>query len=69
MTVQVYNVAVNPFSHTGAHTEILKGRKEVYEKAKQKHPERWSRSTRDWSAHESVALNPMREKLENDKEK
>ncbi|MDQ0157627.1 hypothetical protein [Robertmurraya andreesenii] len=46
--------------------EILKKRKEVYELAKQKHPERWSRSTRDWSAHDSVALNPMKEKRETD---
>jgi hypothetical protein len=36
----------------------------VYEQAKQKHPERWSRSTRDWSAHESVTLNPMKAALE-----
>jgi putative transposase len=40
---------------------VLKNRKEVYEQAKLKHPERWSRGTRDWSAHESVALNPMKE--------
>jgi putative transposase len=53
--------------HTGAHLEILKKRKEVYELAKQKNPERWSRSTRDWNAHQSVALNPMKEKLEKDR--
>lgn len=55
--------------HTGAHIEILEKRKEVYELAKQKHPERWSRSIRDWSAHDSVALNPMKEKIENDETK
>jgi len=55
--------------HTGAHMEILKKRKEVYELAKQQHPERWSRSTRDWSAHDSVALNPMKEKVEKDETK
>lgn len=49
--------------HTGGHIEILNKRKEVYELAKQKHPERWTRSTKDWSAHESVALNPMKEKI------
>jgi putative transposase len=48
--------------HTGVHIDLLKKRKEVYEEAKQRHPERWSRDTRDWSAHESVALNPMKEK-------
>ncbi|WP_019415571.1 IS3 family transposase [Paenisporosarcina sp. TG20] len=53
--------------HTGVHIEVLKKRKEVYELAKQKHPERWSRSTRNWDPHESVALNPMKEKLRADK--
>ena len=52
--------------HTGAHIGILKKRKEVYELAKQKHPERWTRSTRDWSAHDSVALNPIKDKIEKD---
>jgi putative transposase len=47
--------------HTGVYIVVLKNRKEVYEQAKLKHPERWSRETRDWSAHESVALNPMKE--------
>lgn len=51
--------------HTGVYKHVLKNRKEVYEKAKQKHPERWARSTRNWSAHESVALNPMKAALEN----
>ena len=55
--------------HTGAHIEILQKRKEVYEQAKQRHPERWSRSTRDWSANESVALNPIKERLENNSDK
>ncbi len=50
--------------HTGAHISILKKRKEVYDLAKQKHPERWSRSIRNWEAHESVALNPMKEENE-----
>ncbi|MBO0959950.1 IS3 family transposase [Neobacillus sp. MM2021_6] len=51
--------------HTGAYAEVLNKRKEVYEQAKQKRPERWTRSTRDWSPHDSVALNPMKESLEN----
>lgn len=51
--------------HTGAHHEILKNRKEVYDLARQKHPERWSRSTRDWEAHRYVTLNPMKAELEN----
>ncbi|MBO0588349.1 hypothetical protein I2484_13735, partial [Sporosarcina sp. E16_8] len=36
---------------------------EVYKLAKQKHPERWAGSTRNWRPHESVALNPMKEKI------
>jgi len=47
--------------HTGTHVNVLSRRKEVYEQAKLKHPERWSTSTRDWSPHQSVALNPVKE--------
>jgi transposase InsO family protein len=47
--------------HAGVYIDILKYRTEVYEQAKLKRPERWSRSTRDWSPHESVALNPVNE--------
>jgi putative transposase len=50
--------------HTGEYIEILEKRKEVYEQAKAKHLERWSRSTRDWSAHKSLALNPMKDQRE-----
>ncbi|MBO0603621.1 transposase [Sporosarcina sp. E16_3] len=49
--------------HTGVHIEVLKKRHEVYKLAKQKHPERWAGSTRNWRPHESVALNPMKEKI------
>ena len=47
--------------HTGVYVNVLNRRKEVYEQAKLKHPERWSKSTRDWSPHQSVALNPVSE--------
>lgn len=47
--------------HTGAHTAILENRTIVYEKARSQHPERWARATRNWTPHEQVALNPMRE--------
>jgi len=53
--------------HTGVYIDVLQKRKEVYELAKQRHPERWSGSTRDWSAHESVALNPMKEEAKENK--
>lgn len=47
--------------HSGVYIDVLKSRKEVYEQAKQKHPERWTRTTRNWDPHKSVALNPMKE--------
>lgn len=46
--------------HTSVYLDVLKNRREVYEQAKLKHPERWLRSTRNWTPHESVALNPMK---------
>jgi len=47
--------------HTGTHVAVLENRKEVYESAKEKHPERWARKPRNWTPHEQVALNPMKE--------
>ncbi|OLO42883.1 transposase [Alkalihalophilus pseudofirmus] len=47
--------------HTGEHVAILEKRKDVYEAAKAKHPERWARGTRNWAPNEQVALNPMRD--------
>lgn len=47
--------------HTGEYKDVLTRRNEVYKQAKSRNPERWSASTRDWSPHESVALNPMKE--------
>lgn len=44
--------------HTGADVEILKARKEIYEQAKARHPERWSGEIRNWSRPEVVMLNP-----------
>ncbi len=46
--------------------DILEKRKEVYEAAKQAHPERWAKETRNWSINDTVFLNP--EKVENTKE-
>ncbi|MEK5393416.1 IS3 family transposase [Margalitia sp. FSL K6-0131] len=47
--------------HTGEHVAILEKRKNVYKEAKARHPERWSRGTRNWAPNEQVALNPMRD--------
>jgi len=51
--------------HTGIDQKIIEKRKQVYEAAKQKHPERWTRSTRDWTLPTEVYLNP--EKAEHQK--
>ncbi len=44
--------------HAGRDQEILARRDELYNKARQRHPERWSGSTRDWSPVAIVNLNP-----------
>lgn len=44
--------------HAGTDRAILQQRHEVYLKAKARHPERWSGTTRDWSRVETVRLNP-----------
>lgn len=44
--------------HAGADLEILEARGCVYERARRRHPERWSRDTRSWSRPEIVTLNP-----------
>lgn len=47
--------------HLGKDKGIMDNRKEVYEKAKQQHPERWSGNIRNWKAPEMVALNPVKD--------
>ena len=44
--------------HAGLDTAILANRKVVYEAAKARHPERWSRRTRHWEPVQVVYLNP-----------
>jgi len=44
--------------HYGRENEILAQRKAVYEQARQRHPERWTGSTRNWSPVGAVYLNP-----------
>lgn len=48
--------------HAGLDQAILKQRKAVYEAAKAKHPERWSKQTRQWGYVDTVHLNPERDK-------
>jgi putative transposase len=47
--------------HTGADRAILEARHAVYLEARQHHPARWSRNTRDWSPIHAVTLNPERD--------
>lgn len=47
--------------HRGEDIEILKKRKEVYARARLKHPERWSGDTKNWKYQATVALNPTDE--------
>jgi len=46
--------------HTGRANTVFKNRSEVYEAARSKHPERWSRNIRNWSLEDEVWLNPER---------
>lgn len=46
--------------HTGQDIKILERRKQVYERARQRHPERWSGTTRNWTRVDRVTLNPQR---------
>lgn len=45
--------------HSGLDKEILEKRKRVYEKAKEAHPQRWTRGTRNWELEKEVWLNPQ----------
>jgi transposase InsO family protein len=44
--------------HVGADIEILDDRRCVYERARRRHPERWSGRARAWSRPDTVTLNP-----------
>jgi transposase InsO family protein len=48
--------------HAGLDNEILAKRKQVYERAKCKHPNRWSGNSRNWEPVNNVYLNPEKEK-------
>ena len=49
--------------HEGLDSHILNNRHQVYQKAKAKHPERWSRGTRNWSLPVAITLNPERKAM------
>lgn len=48
--------------HCGRDKMIMDNRHSVYQNAKQRHPERWTKNTRNWSLPQEVALNPNKEK-------
>ena len=47
--------------HTGQDVAILARRHEVYSQARERHPQRWSGDTRNWSPTGAVWLNPEKE--------
>ena len=47
--------------HSGMADKVLANRKEVYQRAKERTPERWSGDIRNWDLPEEVHLNPERE--------
>ena len=44
--------------HFGREAEVLARRHELYQRARQRHPERWARTTRNWTPAGPVRLNP-----------
>ena len=46
--------------HQGREEAVLANRVRVYERARRRHPNRWSRGTRNWSPAQAVFLNPKR---------
>jgi len=48
--------------HYGRQHSILVNRRFVYEKARRRNPNRWSRQTRNWNPVHRVLLNPAKEK-------
>lgn len=47
--------------HEGKDVEILAKRHVLYQQARERHPEHWSRHTRNWESNDAVTLNPERE--------
>ena len=46
--------------HDGRENDVLANRVSVYERARRRHPNRWSRGTRNWTPAPAVFLNPKR---------
>lgn len=53
---------ITPYQrHYGFDEKIMENRIKVYEEARAKHPERWSKNIRNWTLPKYVALNPLTE--------
>jgi putative transposase len=50
--------------HAGIAKEVLAKRKDVYQKAKLRNPERWSGQARNWDLVDKVHLNLARDRIE-----
>ena len=50
--------------HDGRDAAILRQRGDIYESAKQRHPECWSGAIRNWELKDEVWLNPERNQPE-----
>jgi putative transposase len=46
--------------HFGHDLQILDRRRELYQRAQNANPERWSRAARNWAPIDTVVLNPER---------
>jgi putative transposase len=44
--------------HQGLDTDILEKRTSIYEAARQRNPNRWSKGVRNWEVTSQVYLNP-----------
>jgi putative transposase len=49
--------------HAGRERGLLAGRHELYQRARQSNPRRWSGQTRDWTPVAAVTLNPERDSV------
>ncbi len=47
--------------HDGRESEVLANRARVYERARRRHPNRWSGAIRNWTPAPDVFLNPKRD--------
>jgi putative transposase len=53
---------ITPYQRSiGLENEILQKRREIYEKAREKHPNRWAIKTRSWEPVLEVSINPIAE--------